>query len=385
VAWARLGIARSQSACGDLAGARVTIEQLQQLDPDYADAHELLGQVLIEHGELSAALTHCVKASELTPGCVMRSQIAATLSFYISASPAAAPLLERTCRIGARSRLFNPLTWVLLGFARLDAKDSKATAAVQQGLTGWVQRHGASPRTDYFLRVMSIIQALAKHADAEAAALTRELSLMVDNDDFDLEAANVLMSLWARIKPEHWPYADRLGMAQSLGLRLGVSKAVCELMCAAAGPQDSVTAALRQAQNSIALYSQRAVQRAMGNDVAGAVTQLLEHAETTRNSKLFELAGLTLKRRGAKLINLSQLTERAALGLMQHAKAVSHVAGVQRAGRSAAGLPLRGWDHASNVKALLPTLETVDAAIAQSKQTARGLGEPEPAASVASA
>jgi hypothetical protein len=95
---------------------------------------------------------------------------------------------------------------------------------------------------------------------------------------------------------------------------------------------------------------------------------LLEHAETTRNSKLFELAGLTLKRRGGTLANLAELTERAAQGLMLHAKAVSHIAGVQRAGRSAAGLPLRGWDHASAVKALLPALETVDAAITQSRQ-----------------
>ncbi len=126
--------------------------------------------------------------------------------------------------------------------------------------------------------------------------------------------------------PEDWPFSQRVGVAQSLGLRLGASKAVTELMCAAAGDQEPVTAALRQAQNSIAQYSQRCVQRSMTNDVVGAVTQLLEHAETTRNSKLFELAGLTLKRRGGKLGNLAELTERAAQGLMQHAKAVSHIA-----------------------------------------------------------
>ena len=366
--WTRLGIARAQSACGDLAAAKVTIEQLQQHEPDYADAHELLGQVLIEHGELEAALQHCVRASELTPGCVMRSQIAATLTFYMSTSSAALPLLERTCRIGARSRLFNPLSWVLLALARLDAKDSKGVAAAQQSLVAWVQRHGATPATDYFTRVMQVLLTLARQDMAAATAQTRELSLLVDNDEFDLEAANVLMSLWARIKDESWAYSQRVGIAQSLGLRLGASKAVTELMCAAAGPQEPVAAALRQAQNSITQYSQRCVQRSMTNDVVGAVTQLLEHAETTRNSKLFELAGLTLKRRGAKISNLEELTERAARGLMLHAKAVSHIAGVQRAGRSAAGVPLRGWDQASAVKALLPTLETVDAAILQSKQ-----------------
>ncbi len=367
-AWARLGVARAQSAAGDLAAARETIERLQQTEPDYADAHELLGQVLIEHGELNAALDHYDSAAELTPGCVTRAQIAATLSFYIGKPGSCVPLLERTCRIGARSRLFNPLTWVLLGFARRDAKDSKAIAAARQGLASWMERHGATDRTGFFLRVLDVLVLQSKLAHGEAAALTRELSLLADQDEFDLEAANVLLSLWARTPAEDWPHAERQGIAQSLGLRLGVTKAVIELMCAAAGEQEAVTAALRQALSSITLYGQRAVQRSMGNDAVGAVAQLLEHAETTRNSKLFELAGLTLKRRASKIANIEELTDRAARGLLRHAKGVSHIAGVQRAGRSAAGVPLRGWNQESSVKALLPALEAVDAALQLRKQ-----------------
>jgi CheY-like chemotaxis protein len=366
--WARLGIARAQSACGDLTAAKVTIEQLQKQDPRYPDAHELLGQVLIEHGELNTALQHCVQAYELTPGCVMRAQIAATTSFFIAGSAQALPLLERTSRMGSRSRLFNPLTWVLLAMARLDAKDSKGVAAAQQSLAYWVQRSTATPQTDYFTRVMHVLQLLVRQDTAKAVTSAREISLLADHDEFDLEAATVLMSLWARLSPEAWPLEQRVGIVQSLGLRLGVSKAASELMCAAARDQEPIKAALRQAQSSIALYSQRAVERSMTKDVRGAILQLLEHAETTRNSKLFELAGLTLKRRGSGLTDLTALTERAAQGLILHAKGVSHIAGVQRPGRSAAGMPLRGWDQMSTVKALLPALDTVDAAIAQSRQ-----------------
>jgi hypothetical protein len=75
-----------------------------------------------------------------------------------------------------------------------------------------------------------------------------------------------------------------------------------------------------------------------------------------------------LKRRAAAIPKIEELTDRAARGLLRHAKVVSHIAGVQRAGRSAAGVPLRGWSQESSVKALLPALEAVDAALQQRKQ-----------------
>lgn len=367
-AWAELGIARALSANGDLSAAREAITAIQQRDPGSADAQELMGQILIEHGELADARGHYLRATELTPGCVMRAQIAGTLSFYLASPAEAVPLLERTCRLGARSRLFNPLTWVLLGFARLLGGDSKAVTTAANSLTHSLTRHDAGERGRYWVGVMQVLHALAQRSMTVATERTRELALSVDENNFNLEAANVLLSLWALIPPHLWPIDQRLGVAQTMGLRLGVSKAVTELMCAAAGEQEEVKLALRQAQNTIAQYSQRCVQRSMGSGVAPAVEQLLEQAETTRNARLFELAGLTLKRHAARIDDagkLSELSERAGRGLRQYAQSVSHIAGVQRAGRSAAGLPLRGWNHESAVKALLPSLDTVEAALRQ--------------------
>jgi CheY-like chemotaxis protein len=373
--WAELGIARALSASGDLTAAREAIAAIQQRDPNSADAHELMGQILIEHGELTDAQEHYLRAAALTPGCVMRAQIGATLSFYLSSPAQAVPLLERTCRLGARSRLLNPLTWVLLGFARLTSGDAKAVGVTASGLNQWIERNDAVERGAFWVRVMRVLDAFAQRSIDAAVAGTRELTLMADQDSFNLESANVLLSLWNLVPDERWPAPERLGQAQSMGLRLGVSKAVTELMCAAAGTQEDVRAALRQAQNTIALYSQRCVQRSMGAGAIAAVTQLLEQAETTRNARLFELAGLTLKRHATRISDpaqLADLAERAGRGLRQYAHAVSHIAGVQRAGRSAGGLPLRGWNHESALKALMPSLQAVEAALQQGALTNDG-------------
>jgi CheY-like chemotaxis protein len=358
--WATLGIARALSAAGKLSEAQETIEQHRERDPHSADAHELLGQILIEHGDLRGALDHALRATDLTPGCVIRAQIAGTLSFYLDSPERAAPYLERTCRLGARSQLFNPLTWVLLAFVRLDQRDPKALNVAQQGLAQCVERRGENDALRFMIRAVQALQLRAHRQHPAALELTRDLSLLAEQERFDLEAANILLSLWARTPSEDWPPAQRASIAQGLGLRLGVSRTATELMCLAAGDQPEVVEALRLAQQQVAQFGQRGVQRAGGRDPGAALAQLLEQAETTRNARLFELAGLGLKRHAPRIADralLADLTERAAQGLRLHAQAVSHIAGVQRPGRSAAGLPLRGWNHESAVRALLPALD----------------------------
>ncbi|MFN9449219.1 MAG: response regulator [Rubrivivax sp.] len=368
-AWPLLGVARAQSAAGKLTDAQETIELLRQSLPRNsdigADAHELLGQILIEHGELNAALGHALLATEITPGCVIRAQIAGTLSFYLESPEQSIQHLERTCRLGSRSRLFNPLTWVLLAFARLGQGDAKALNAAQLGLVACVERRGDDETLSFMIRAVQALQLRAHRNHTAATELVRELSLLAEQDRFDLEAANVLLSLWALTPAEEWPADQRARIAQGLGLRLGVSKTATELRCLATGDQPEVVEALRVAQQQIVQFGQRGVQRAAGREPAGALAQLLEQAETTRNAKLFELASLGLTRHAARFTDaaqLAELTERAAQGLRLHAKAVSHIGGIQRAGRSAAGLPVRGWNHDASIKAMLPTMDLSSAA-----------------------
>jgi hypothetical protein len=97
--------------------------------------------------------------------------------------------------------------------------------------------------------------------------------------------------------------------------------------------------------------------------VEATVQQLLEQAETTRNLRLFELANLTLKRHRDRVAQPEPLALRAAQGLQKYAQSLSHIAGVQRSGRSAAGLPLREWGTEAAAKGILPSLASIELAL----------------------
>jgi CheY-like chemotaxis protein len=72
VPWARLGVARTEVASGNLQKARRTLENLIGELPDYADSHDLMGHVQMEQGDLQEALKTYQTAATLTPGCLLR-------------------------------------------------------------------------------------------------------------------------------------------------------------------------------------------------------------------------------------------------------------------------------------------------------------------------
>ena len=71
VPWARLGVARSELASGNLVAARRTLETLIGDIPDHADSYDVMGRVQMEQGELNAALETYRTAAKLTPGCLL--------------------------------------------------------------------------------------------------------------------------------------------------------------------------------------------------------------------------------------------------------------------------------------------------------------------------
>ncbi len=82
--WARLGVARTLYAAGDLGAARRATEPLASQGPDGADALDLLARIQVDQGELGAALQSCHRAHLATPGCLLRLQQSAMLAFYLA-------------------------------------------------------------------------------------------------------------------------------------------------------------------------------------------------------------------------------------------------------------------------------------------------------------
>lgn len=366
--WARLGLARAQLALGDNGSARKTVTAALAQDAGSADAHDLMGRLLVEQCDFDSALGEYRTAAEITPGCLLRAQHAGALAYYQGQGDEALKWLERTLGMGVQSKLFDALTLLLLAVLRFDRGDAAGVAAALQQLRRYRERW---PDEGHRLRRLEqIAEALGSlmgaQPDAALPAL-RELATQVSNDDFDLEAANLVLGLWARVPANVRPAADHEALLERAAMRFCVSKAVGEVLLASALRAEEAAAVIRGSQARLLAVTEQAMERAMQGKPAAAVAMLLAQGEQTLNAKLLEMAGLLARRHAAAVPDAMALGERAAALLRRCARGGGHIAGIQRSGRSPGGLQLRS---ATPAEATAVTSASAEAGAMTSQATA---------------
>lgn len=361
-AWARLGMARAQIAAGDVAAARRTLAGVLQDEPGSADAHDLLGRLLVEQSDFDGALAEYRAAAELTPGCLLRTQHAGALAFWQGAADEALALLERAVGLGVQSKLFDALTLLLIGLLRLDRGHAAGVVSVRDQLVRYRERFPESLRLQRLELAARVLAALAGGAHETALQGLRELSAQVDEDEFNLESASVLLALWARVPAPHLDAAEHAALLDRIGQRLCISKAVAEALVAAAGRSEAALAAIRRCQAQVSALSEQALERSLRGDPAGGVALLLEAGERQRNTKLLELALQLVRRHHAALADAEALGARATAALQRWGRVSHHIAGIQRSGRAPGALQLRGRAATPATPAIPDTSAAVAAA-----------------------
>ena len=315
--WARLGLARAQLALGDNGMARKTVTAALAQDSASADAHDLMGRLLVEQCDFDGALAEYRNAAELTPGCLLRAQHAGALAYYQGQGDEATKWLERTLGMGVQSKLFDALTLLLLAVLRFDRGDATGVAAAREQL----RRH-RERRPDEGQRLGRLEQ------------IAETLSVLMGSQP---EAAlPALRELAAQAAAEHE------ALLECTAMRFCVSKAVGEVLLASAQRAELATTVIRACQARLLALTEQAMERAMQGEPAAAVALLLDQGEKTLNAKLLEMAGLLARRHAAAVPDAAALGERAAALLRRCARSGGHIAGLQRTGRSPGGLQLRG-------------------------------------------
>ncbi len=341
--WARLGLARAQLALGDNGMARKTVTAALAQDSASADAHDLMGRLLVEQCDFDGALAEYRNAAELTPGCLLRAQHAGALAYYQGQGDEATKWLERTLGMGVQSKLFDALTLLLLAVLRFDRGDATGVAAAREQLRRHRERRpDEGQRLGRLEQIAETLSVLMGSQPEAALPALRELAAQVKNDDFDLEAANLVLGLWSRVPTPVQPAAEHEALLECTAMRFCVSKAVGEVLLASAQRAELATTVIRACQARLLALTEQAMERAMQGEPAAAVALLLDQGEKTLNAKLLEMAGLLARRHAAAVPDAAALGERAAALLRRCARSGGHIAGLQRTGRSPGGLQLRG-------------------------------------------
>jgi tetratricopeptide (TPR) repeat protein len=364
---ALLGMARAMAAAGDLGGARRLLEPMLAEDPTQADAHDLHGRLLLEQGHFEAALAAYRQAAELTPGCLLRAQHAGALAYYQGQQEEARRWLEQCLRLGVLSRLFDAWSLLLLALLRFDATGgvtARGGVAASNAATGlaplceqlqrYQQRHPQSQRLRRLTQAADWLHALAASSgneDAAArageqahvmlAALGEEATADETSDGFDFEAANVWLALWSRL-PAPWRHEPQhLHTVHLLALRFSHGRATTEALCGAAARDVEAVARIRGAHAEVQALAEQAMVRSLNEQPEAAAQLLLDAGLRTRNAKLLELAVAVIRRQTQPGETLQQQLLQALKALDRCGRPSTHIAGIERAGRSAPGMRLR--------------------------------------------
>jgi CheY-like chemotaxis protein len=339
VPWARLGVARTEVASGNLSAARRTLQTLIGEMPDQADSYDLMGRVQMDQGEISSALATYRTAATLTPGCLSRQQHCGTLAFYAGERAEALKMLERSVAQGLKSKLFDFHSVALIALMRFDAKDSKGLKYAQDALMQGLDRAPQDRRLQRFDLMLRGLRLLLERRLADALALARRFASMLPDEDFDLESASLLLSLWVRMSRQDIALEEMDDMTQRLGLRFCSSKSATEIMVSMAEGHESSIQLLRDAHARVFAVSETAMRHAMRGDARLGVMLLLDQGAQTMNAKLIDMAALVLRRYRERIADPDVLEPR--IQQLQDRYTRTSSQGL-KAARAAGGMALRG-------------------------------------------
>lgn len=305
--WARLGVARAELESGQWPAAKRTLESLIADQPTYADAYDVMGRVQLEEGRFDEALATYRRATSLTTGSINRLQKQGLLAFYLGQDEEATKALDRAATIGANSKMFDYQTLVLLGFLRFGQRDGKALQRCAEGVAKALDRAPDSPRLRRFDRILRTLALLLERQTARVVEEIQAQAAALRESSFDLEAACNFATLLARLTASEVQLPDAPGWIRTLGLRFAVGKPAAEMLARAALAHPPFQDSLRETVAEINRLAEAAMGLSLAGDPGAAVRALLEHAGTTGNSRLAEMAALSLKRHQARIAEADAL------------------------------------------------------------------------------
>ena len=299
--WAKLGVARAQIESGQAARAITTLQELIGEDASFADAYDVLGRAQVELGNFSQAIETYRTAAGLTPDSVVRLQKLGMMSYYMGDRENATKVLSRAAILGIDSKLFDFQSLVLLTFSYFADNDRKGIERCMADFARVLERHPSSTRLQRFASVARTLQLIQQRQFSQAVESVRTMAREITASTFDFEAACNLGSLLAVLAATSIDLSEGEGWVRALGMRYANTRGLTELLANACNLHPPYSEAVRECLQQVNKTAEAAMAQSLAGDAAGAVAQLVHHAEQTLNSKLLDMSQQVLLRHRARL------------------------------------------------------------------------------------
>jgi tetratricopeptide (TPR) repeat protein len=299
--WAKLGMARAEFESGQGPKAMRLLEGLIEDFPEYADAYDVMSQVQLEQGDLAAALETSRDSVRVTPHSVTRLQKQGMLAFLLGENKEAAQTLDRTVRIGLKSKMFDFQTLVVMALLNFDEGNQVDLKRALTHLEVASERRPGDAALKRMARVAGALNRLSSGSLTACTSLARKISADIAHMDFDYEAASNLLALLARLRKANVEVPEADTWVNDLSRRFCVSKASCEMLCIAAGNDPIYSALIHEGHHSISNMAEEAMAHSVSGEPSVAVEALLLRGAETCNAKLIELASAVLSRHSAQI------------------------------------------------------------------------------------
>ena len=339
--WAKLGLARAELESGEVPKATRILESLIAEEPSYADAYDIMGRIQLEQGNMEAAMATYRESLRVTPQSITRLQKQGMLAFFSGDRAEALSSLDRTVRLGLQSKMFDAQTLVLLCMLNFDKQASKEFNQSYANLELMRNRHPESKRLQRFLGVCKVFHLLSARQVGECVAMVKELATDILREDFDFECATNLLAMLARLRNTEIQLPDAERWAEQIAQRFCVSKASCELLCNAAGNDETYAGIIREGHQSISGMAEEAMAGSVNGCPKSSVEALLSKGSATCNAKLIDLAKNVLSRHAERIGDTSTLLDQIEDLKNRFCTKGTQVSLELLNGRSAGGLSLR--------------------------------------------
>jgi len=304
--WAELGVARSLLDEGQIGKAVDALENLLSEEPNYTDAYDLLGRAQFEQGKFDVALQTYRTVSNLTPASITRLQNLGLMAYYAGERKQVEPIIDRSVRLGLDSKMFDCQTLVLLALYRFEVGDRKGLKHCQDDFARLAERHPDNARQRRLATIVDILCFIDHGQNVQALEAVNAQCQRIREADFDLESATNLLALLALLASKHIQTDEPTSVIDALGLRFGGTRALAELLAAAAAVFPLYGERIRAANAKVLKLTELAMAKTLGNDPGAAVQDLVEHGKQTLNGKLIETAYLVLNRYAEQIAGSAQ-------------------------------------------------------------------------------